>query len=79
MLSGGQGYERLGAVAVAATEYFLDFLSGRSGTIFLVLDGSRFCVSRTKNGEEKCECESKWRGRRKEVGVRKWQWMEVSD
>ncbi len=23
---------------------------------FLVLDGSRFCVSRTKNGKEKCEC-----------------------
>jgi hypothetical protein len=23
--------------------------------VFLVLDGSRFCVSRTKNGKEKCE------------------------
>jgi hypothetical protein len=39
-----------------------------SGVVVLVLDGSRFCVSRTKNGKEKCECESKWRGRR-EVGV----------
>ncbi len=29
MLSGGRGYERLGAAA-AATEYFLDYLSGRS-------------------------------------------------
>ncbi len=29
------------------------------GVVFLVLDGSSFCVSRTKNGEEKCECESK--------------------
>ncbi len=38
------------------------------GVVFLVLDSSSFCVSRTKNGEEKCECESKWRGRR-EVGV----------
>jgi hypothetical protein len=36
--------------------------------VILVLDGSSFCVSRTKNGEEKCECESKWQGRR-EVGV----------
>jgi hypothetical protein len=38
------------------------------GVVFLVLDGSSFCVSRTKNGEEKCGCESKWQGRR-EVGV----------
>ncbi len=29
------------------------------GVVILVLDGSRFCVSRTKNGEEKCECKSK--------------------
>jgi hypothetical protein len=45
---------------------------GRGGrqqeVVLLVLDGSRFCVSRTKNGKEKCECKSKWRGRR-EVGV----------
>ena len=33
---------------------------------FLVLDGSKFCVSRTKIGEEKM---SKWRGWR-EVGVK---------
>ncbi len=42
--------------------------AGGAVPVFLVLDGSRFCVSRTKNGEEKCVCESKWRGRR-EVGV----------
>ncbi len=40
----------------------------KHGSVFLVLDGSSFCISRTKNGKEKCECESKWRGRR-EVGV----------
>jgi hypothetical protein len=31
--------------------------------VILVLDGSSFCISRTKNGEEKCECKSKWQGR----------------
>jgi hypothetical protein len=50
----------------------------RRGVVILVLDGSRFCVSRAKNGEEKCECESKWQGQR-EVGVWKWRWIVVSD
>jgi hypothetical protein len=33
--------------------------------VILVLDGSMFCVSRIKNGEEKYECEWKWRGWRR--------------
>ncbi len=52
-------------------EEALDPTESVDGTGFLVLDGSRFCVSRTKNGRKNVSANGNGKGGG-EVGVGKW-------